>query len=506
MSNLYVPPVLESHEGAKGAAQLHTLILQPKKSALTGGLEKTLPEHLREHAAAKGEKGAKFSLHGAPSRVVYGIGGLREFTPQEAADFGEAAGCTLNSEKLFDVNVQFPLEMKDKEVALNFLKGMMLANFRFDEIKSKAEGVAKRAELRRITFSGGPSSMITKDDIKAITAIVRGIAFARSLIECPPGIATPEGICERFQKAIDPKTIQLEIWDEKRLRKEGMGLLLAVGQGAHVPPRFLIARTGRDIQKKPTLFFVGKGVTFDTGGINLKVIPYKDLLGMKGDMAGAAAVLGTAIALSEIKPGVPVTILTPLAMNSIGSRAVIPGDVIRSYSGKTVEIQNTDAEGRLILADAVHYAVKEKAALIVDVATLTGACAVALGEYHSGLFCNQDDLQEQLIEASINGGEPVWPMPLSPRYGDELKSTVADLSNMGKGRNGGASLGAKFIENFAGTTPWAHLDIAGSADLGATPNAGRQLMGAGRMVHTLVNLALMHGEKNRGSGGSAKRN
>jgi leucyl aminopeptidase len=499
---MYRAPILENLEvGSKVTAnERHQLILQLKKAPLSKELEKALPAHVREHSALKGDKGSKLVIHGLPSKVLYGIGALKDFTPQDAAEHGEAIGHALNGEQLAEVHVTFPADLKDKDIIINFLKGVLLANWKFDELKTKQDN-GKKVELRKVSFSGGASGEVSKADIANLSSIVTGIAFARELVELPGGTATPEEFCARVSKAIDPKLVSLEIWDEKRIRKEGMGLLTAVSQGSHMPPRFLIARTGKDMAgKKPSLFIVGKGVTFDTGGINLKTgMGFRDLKSMKGDMAGAAAVVGAALALSQTKPGLPVVAVAPLTMNAIGSRAIIPGDVVKSYAGKTVEIENTDAEGRLILADALHFAVQEKAHWIVNVATLTGACVVALGKHFTGLFSNHNDFTEEVLLAAEASGEPAWPMPTTSRYKDELKSSVADLSNMGKGREGGASLGACFLEHFVGTTPWVHLDIAGSSDLGGPAAGVNSTHAAGRMVHTLVTLAHRLGEQQRGN-------
>jgi len=499
---MYSTPSLENLEiGSKAtASERHQLILMAKKGALPKDLEKSLPAHVREHGALKGDKGAKLVLHGNPSKVFYGLGALKDLTPQDAAEYAEALGHALNAEQLGEVHVTFPAELKDKDIISNFLKGLLLANWKFDELKTKQDN-GKKSELRKVSFAGGASAEITKTDAANLASIATGIAFARELIELPGSTATPEEFCARVSKAIDPKLVSIEIWDEKRIRKEGMGLLGAVSQGSVIPPRFLIVRTGKDMAgKKPALYIVGKGVTFDTGGINLKTgIPFRDLKGMKGDMAGAAAVVGAALALTQTKPGIPVVAVAPLTQNSIGSRAILPGDVFKSYAGKTVEIENTDAEGRLILADAVHFAVQEKAHWIVDVATLTGACVVALGKHFTGLFSNHNEFTEEVMLAAEASGEPAWPMPSTSRYKDELKSSVADLSNMGKGRDGGASLGACFIEHFVGTTPWVHLDIAGSADLGGPAAAVNSTHAAGRMVHTLVTLAHRLGDQHRGN-------
>jgi leucyl aminopeptidase len=316
-------------------------------------------------------------------------------------------------------------------------------------------------------------------------------------VELPGSVGNPAEIANRFKAAIDPKLIQLEIWDEKRIAKEKMGLLMAVSQGAASPPRFLVARYGKEyVGKKPMLALVGKGVTFDTGGINLKTTDWRGLVEMKKDMGGSAGVLGAMLAIQALKPKMPVIGITPLTYNSIDARSVLPSDVVTSYSGKTVEILNTDAEGRLILADALHYATLQKPDFIVDVATLTGACVVALGTHWSGAFSNRKEFREQVEKIAGDCGEPAWPMPVSTRFAAELKSEIADMANMGKARDGGASLGACFLEKFVNEIPWVHLDIAGTVDLGSPAQEGTPTKGAGRMVHTLAELAvrIAHGE------------
>ena len=325
--------------------------------------------------------------------------------------------------------------------------------------------------------------------LERLAAVAEGIAFARDLVELPSDTANPSGIVERFRKALDPKRLQLEVWDEKKISAKGMGLIEAVSRGSGTPPRFLIARYKTKRKGAPTLFLVGKGVTFDTGGVNLKVGSWKEFIGMKKDMGGAAGVLGAMLAISRLQPAINVVGVTPLTTNQVSSTAIHPGDIFTSFSGKTVEIQNTDAEGRLILADALHYAVTQKADYIVDAATLTGACCVALGIHNTGLFSNHAAFSETVRRVADASGEPAWPMPMGSRYGDELKSQLADLSNMGKGRDGGATIGAKFMENFVGGKPWVHLDIAATVDLGEPAAAGSQVHAAGRMVHTFVSLA-----------------
>jgi leucyl aminopeptidase len=471
------------------------------------------PAHLETHAALRGERGARLSLHGARSFFFYGVGAIDLFDEQEAADHGEACGQFLLAEGVREVLIEFPAELDHPLVNSNFLKGLGLAGLSYGALKTAPEsGKTNEADrtkprLTRVAVSAHGTGALSDQELEELSPLVDAIGFARILGDLPPAIASPQGIVDFFAAEAGPE-LQLEVWDEARIAREGMGLLQAVSRGSDpdFPPRFLIARyfpkgAGKPARKsrgssrgvkrpdRPTLFWVGKGITFDTGGINLKTGDWQGLLSMRRDMCGAAAVLGAVLAASRIGLDVPIVAVTPLTTNSIGSRAVLPGDIIRSYAGKTVEIMNTDAEGRLILADALHYAVSQKADFIVDVATLTGACAVALGAYHSGLFANDDEFGQRVLLASRLAGEPAWPMPLSRRYGEELKSGLADLANMGKSRDGGAQLGAKFLENFVAKTPWAHLDIAGTHDIVGPAASGAGFKAAGRMVHTLVELA-----------------
>lgn len=470
-------------------SDLHPFYLVPKKGDVSFITSQGLPTYLKTHPALRGDRGAKVVVHGHPGKFIVGIGALQEFTPQEACDHAESWGHWLNAEHVSEVQIVLPDSLTDRAVLFNLVKGFAMANYRVDELKgSKSD--SHRPELKKVVFTGPGALILKKEDLQKAHVLAKALGFARTIAELPTNFADPEQVVKRFKAAAGSK-LEIEVWDEKKIAKEGMGLVQAVAQGSSSPARFLIVRYGSQLKsKKGPLFLVGKGVTFDTGGINLKVIPYRDLVAMKGDMAGAAAVLGAMLAIAELKPKHPVVAVTPLVINAISGNAVIPGDIIRSYAGKTVEILNTDAEGRLILADAVHYAVTQKASAIVDVATLTGACAIALGEYHTGLFTNSRNLGDEILSVSEKCGEPAWLMPTSARYGEELKSSLADLSNMGKGRNGGASLAAKFIEAFVGQTPWAHLDIAGTADHCAPAHGSAQVKASGRMVHTLVDLAM----------------
>lgn len=485
---MHLQPTLKTASASQTSGRNLLVLTSPKRGVPAQLAKDLLPaRYAKGHPALKGERGAKLVLNGERTVIVMGIGEPAKFTPQEAAEWGENAAHALIKEQVESVQVLFADDLTNREALANFVKGLCLGNYRLDEFKTKKN--TDRTLLKEVLLSGKGISRFKPSDFQRIHAIVDGISFARDLVELPSGTADPQGIVERFRKAIDPKVIQLEVWDEKKIASKGMGLLQAVSQGSGVPPRFLIARYGKHKNRK-TLFLVGKGVTFDTGGVNLKVVAWKELVGMKKDMGGAAAVLGAMLAISKLKPGINVVGVTPLTTNQLGSTSINPGDIFTSFAGKTVEIQNTDAEGRLILADALHFAVTEKASWIVDAATLTGACCVALGANHTGEFSNDDRFAKRVRAAAEASGEPTWPLPMSPRYGDELKSSqLADLSNMGKGRDAGATLGAKFLENFVGETPWVHLDIAGTVDLGEPAAAGAQVHAAGRMVHTFATLA-----------------
>jgi leucyl aminopeptidase len=246
------------------------------------------------------------------------------------------------------------------------------------------------------------------------------------------------------------------------MQELGMGALLGVAQGSAEPPALIVVRyrPASAAANGAHLGLVGKGVTFDTGGISIK--PADGMEKMKYDMAGGAAMLGAMRAIAQLKPAIPVTAFVPTVENMPGSRAQRPGDIVTAMSGKTIEVINTDAEGRLILADALAFARKNGCTHLVDAATLTGAIVVALGHLHVGLFSNDDGMRDRVLAASRSEGERMWPMPLDPDYKDYLKSPFADLANVG-GRWGGAVTAAMFLKEFAETTPWVHLDIAGTA-------------------------------------------
>ena len=293
-------------------------------------------------------------------------------------------------------------------------------------------------------------------------ARVAGMTLAREWGNRPANHATPIHLAHVAESLGKERGIRCEVLGPAQVKRLGMGSFMAVAQGSEEKLRFIVLqyrKPGGKSRQAPVVL-VGKGITFDTGGISLK--PGAGMDEMKFDMCGAASVLGTFKALAELQPDMPVVGLIPTCENMPDGRALKPGDVVTSMSGQTIEILNTDAEGRLILCDALTYAKRFKPQAVIDIATLTGACVIALGHHRSGLFANDDALAHSLLQAGEQAGDPCWRMPLDDEYADGLKSHFADVANVGD-RSAGAVTAAKFLQRFAGKFPWAHLDIAGTA-------------------------------------------
>jgi len=291
-------------------------------------------------------------------------------------------------------------------------------------------------------------------------AIGAGVMLAREWANRPGNHCTPTLLAEQAKKLAKSHGLKVEVFDRKGIEKIGMGSFLAVSQGSEESPRFIVLRYQGAAKTKAPLVLVGKGITFDTGGISIK--PAAEMDEMKFDMGGAASVLGTFLAVAELKAKVNLVGLIPACENMPDGRSLKPGDVVTSLSGQTIEVLNTDAEGRLILCDALTYAERFKPAAVVDVATLTGACVIALGNHRSGLFTADETLASELQAAGQAGLDPCWRMPLDEEYDEVLKSNFADMANVGP-RAGGAITAAMFLRRFTGKYRWAHLDVAGTA-------------------------------------------
>ncbi|MBA3597620.1 MAG: leucyl aminopeptidase [Methylibium sp.] len=290
--------------------------------------------------------------------------------------------------------------------------------------------------------------------------IAAGVTLARECGNRPANHCTPTFLAAEAKRLGKAHGFKIEVLDRKDCEKLGMGAFLCVAQGSYEPPKFIVLRYDGAAKGEAPVVLVGKGITFDTGGISIK--PSGEMDEMKFDMGGAASVLGAFRALGELKPKVNVVGLIPSCDNMPSGRAVKPGDVVTSMSGQTIEVLNTDAEGRLILCDALTYAERFKPRAVVDIATLTGACVIALGHHRTGLFTADDALAETLLAAGSAGLDPAWRMPLDDEYEEALKSNFADMGNVG-GRPGGSITAAMFLKKFTGKYRWAHLDIAGTA-------------------------------------------
>ena len=352
--------------------------------------------------------------------------------------------CTLNLDGIAD---------KDQFCAV---EGAILGNYTFSKYLSK-----KPEELKTMDIF---SSSISKSVLTNIQYVCDGVYLARDLVNDNAAVVTPEHLAAKGREFGKKPGFKVTVLNERELKKQKLGLLSAVGQGSPNPPRLIIIEYKGDPKTKKTSAIVGKGITFDSGGKNLK--PSGHIETMRCDMAGAAAVLGTMNVISKLKPRINVIGVCAAAHNAIDSTSYFPGDVIRAYNGTTVEICNTDAEGRLALADAVAYTVKKyKPAELIDLATLTGAILITFADRIAGIFSNNDNLANKLLEAGSRTGESLWRLPVEQQYCDAMKGDISDLRNISKLSRGHASsiTAAAFIKEFIAKTPWAHIDIAGTA-------------------------------------------
>jgi leucyl aminopeptidase len=343
--------------------------------------------------------------------------------------------------------------------------------------KSKPEG----RELKKVVI-GVEDAAEAREAFARARAAAAGIELARELGNLPPNYATPTRLGEEAMKLAKAHGFGVEVLGPKEVARIGMGSFMSVAKGSAEPLRFIILRHDGGGKGEPPVVLVGKGITFDTGGISIK--PSAEMDEMKFDMGGAASVLGTFRALAELKPRLNVVGLIPTCENMPDGASYKPGDILTSLSGQTIEVLNTDAEGRLILCDALTYAERFKPRAVIDIATLTGACVIALGAVRSGLFASDEALAQQLQQAGEAALDPCWRMPLDDEYAEGLKTNFADVANVA-GRAGGAVVAAKFLHRFTQNYPWAHLDIAGTAWKGGT-NKGS----TGRPVGLLLEYLL----------------
>ncbi len=392
--------------------------------------------------------------------------GLGEEAKVDLEVIREATGVALSQAralKISSLSIALPSleEFPSDELAQAIHEAILLATYSYSEFKKPSDAKLKLTSINIIVDRKQLASA-TKGFDRAAT-LINGVSLARDLVNQPPNNLHPEALVAVAKKIAKASAgqITVKILDEAACAKLGMGSYLAVGAGSEFPSRFIHLTYTPRAKSKQSFAIVGKGITFDSGGLSLK--PADSMMTMKCDMGGAAAVLGLFTTLAELQPKVVIHGIIAAAENMPSGKAMRPGDIVTAMNGKTIEILNTDAEGRLTLADALSYAVTLEPTAIVDLATLTGACVVALGEEIAGLMSTDEDLAVDLLAAADRAGEKLWEMPLPPRYKSLIESDVADLRNIATSRYGGSLTAGLFLQEFVGTTPWAHLDIAGPA-------------------------------------------
>ncbi len=419
---------------------------------------------LRAAAAAArkefgGERGETLLLHGGAKGRRLLLVGLGEEAKPDLELFRSAAAAAaraLDARGLARATFLVPAGEEEPARATALAEGIALALYRFDRLQKKKKP-QKLLSVRIAPEAGRGEGFGSA--VALAQATVEAVAFTRDLGNLPPNVATPSYLAARARELAGAR-LRVRVHNRAALRRLRMGAFAAVAQGSATEPRLVEMHYRGAGPRVPAVALVGKGVTFDTGGISIK--PSQSMEEMKFDMCGAAAVLGAMHALVALRPKINVSAYVPAADNMPSGNAYRPSDIVRARDGTTIEIISTDAEGRMLLCDTIVYAAEKKPACIVDLATLTGACVVALGDAAAGLFGNDGKLSDELEEAGKRSGEILWPMPILPPHEKAVQSPYADLKNSG-GRNAGACTAAAFLKHFAGKTPWAHLDIAGTA-------------------------------------------
>ncbi|MCS6837969.1 MAG: leucyl aminopeptidase [Bdellovibrionaceae bacterium] len=470
----------------------------PNNKSKTMWMISNVPKVLKELAESEifvGNEKQVYFLRGVSFRnsqhlVCVGLGKNKD-DHERWRQAGAACYRALSKEKIKHIVVYLDEyhDLKAHQVRA-WVEGMELAAYSFDELKSVKEGpsFSDTCQVDMVV----PSDCVSeaRDAVNEAQTLAYAVNTSRRLGDLPSNYLTPAAFAKEVESYFKNKSnVKVTIWDKKRIEKERLGGLLAVAKGSHEEPRLIIVEYKGHRRSSRPLAFVGKGLTFDTGGISLK--PSASMEEMKFDMCGAAAVVGALKAIVERQLPIHVVGILPVTENMPGGSAIKPGDVYVARNGKTVEVNNTDAEGRLILGEALVLASEYKPFAIVNVATLTGAIVVALGNLHTGYFTRFDELSRQIEEASRLSGEWVWRMPLVDQHGEDMKGTFADLSNISSNKGAGSATAAAFLENFVEKgIPWAHFDIAGTAyGVGNRLNYCSNKGASGVMVRTFYELA-----------------
>ncbi|MCB4361216.1 leucyl aminopeptidase [Quatrionicoccus australiensis] len=475
-------------------------VFEPRKPTLSAELlDKAANGYISDiirRGDMEGKAGSTLLLHNVPGTLcdrvlLVGLGKEKDFREKEFINAARLAIKTLNETGAFDATIFLTeLAVKKRSIAWRVRQTAMIAQdvtYKFDQFKSKKDEV--RRPLRKLTIGVERRNELglAEEALNQGLAIAEGVTLAKNLGNLPPNVCHPTYLAEQARNMAAEFALDCEILERADMEALGMHSLLSVARGSHQPPKLIVLRhKGGKSNEKP-LVLVGKGVTFDTGGISLK--PGADMDEMKYDMCGAASVLGAMQAVARMALPINLTVIVPATENMPGGNASRPGDIVSSMSGQTIEILNTDAEGRLILCDALTYAERFEPDTVIDVATLTGACVVALGDVASGLFANKDGLARDLLDAGEEAHDRAWHMPLWDDYQDQLKSPFADMANIG-GRLAGAVTAACFLSRFTKKFEWAHLDIAGTAW-----KSGSNKGATGRSVPLLTHYLLQRAGK-----------
>jgi leucyl aminopeptidase len=452
-------------------------------SLLGGKLLKSM-----EIASFSGKRGEMFSYFPqdkilSPWVIVLGLGKEQEFI---ADDLRRVAGifAKTKGKQVKSIALCLPESLLSESVSARmFNEGLMLGLYDFNKYKTKKKKQEKLLNL--VIFSKVKDAKI-QNELEIAKLYAQATILARDLVNEQAAVATPTYLSDlALEIAKQDPNISCKVFGRKEAAKLGMEAFLGIARASEEEPKFIHLEYKPQKSAKKKLALVGKGITFDSGGINVK--PGDSMIDMKMDMSGAAIVLGVFSVISQIKPDFPVMGLIAATPNLISSRSLVPGDVVKALNGKTIEILNTDAEGRVTMADSLSYAVKEGATEIIDFATLTGACMVALGTEISGLFANNQDFAQKIKTAAFSAGEKVWELPLEKEYASLNKSEVADIANIPNTRYGGTITAALFLQEFIGDVMWAHLDIAGPAFSGKGTDVSIK-GGTGHGVRTVLNL------------------
>ncbi|MEJ7861757.1 MAG: leucyl aminopeptidase [Pyrinomonadaceae bacterium] len=394
--------------------------------------------------------------------LLIGMGDKTDYKASDVAVLSGTAARALSKRNVKSFVLMPRFEMDSISVATSAMQGVITSQFELDKYKTKDKSDKKIDSF--VLFVDGAKEKDLKTGLSNGEIIGDSMNFARDLANEPPNILTPTEMANRAQKMAKDCGLTCDILDEDKMEKLGMGSLMSVSYGSAQPAKMIVLKyepKKNSGKKGDLLSIVGKGITFDTGGISIK--PSEGMDAMKYDMSGAASVIGTMRAIGLLKPTIPVLGVVAAVENMPDGKASRPSDVVTAMNGKTIEILNTDAEGRLVLADAVAYAEKQGATTIIDMATLTGAVIIALGDLNTGIMGNDQDLIDEIIECGKAAGEDFWQLPVSKDYSKGIKSDIADIKNIGPARKAGTIMGAVFIQEFVKDAKWAHLDIAGTA-------------------------------------------